>query len=71
MIKEDSGDTENTPFLKVLILAEFEEKDDEGCDPYNTATDIQSPVKERNGLSPSIETNGRFRAQIGRSGANV
>jgi len=46
MIKEDSGDTENTPILKVLILAEFDVENDEGCDPYNTATDIQSRVKE-------------------------
>ena len=46
MIKEESGDTENTPFLKVLILAEFEEENDHGYDPYNTVTDIQSPVKE-------------------------
>ena len=46
MIKEDSGDTENTPILKVLILAEFEEENDHGYDPYNTVTDIQSPVKE-------------------------
>jgi hypothetical protein len=46
MIKEESGDTENTPFLKVLVPAEFEEENDEGCDPYNTASDIQSPVKE-------------------------
>ncbi len=46
MIKEVSGDTENTPFSKVLILAEFEEENDEGCDPYNTASDIQSPAKE-------------------------
>ena len=46
MIKEESGDTENTPFLKVLILAEFEEENHHGYDSYNTATDIQSPVKE-------------------------
>ncbi len=42
MIKEDSGDTT----LTLAIPPETETDGEEGYDPYNTATDIQSLVNK-------------------------
>ena len=46
MCKEESGDTQSTRTLQILILPEIEDDSEAGYDPYNTATDIKSPSKE-------------------------
>ena len=46
MCKEESGDTQSTRTLQVLILPELEDDSDAGYDPYNTATNIQLPIKD-------------------------
>ena len=42
MYKEESGDANETPTLRVSSLGEVEVDNEEGYDPYNTAKNIQS-----------------------------
>ncbi len=46
MCKEEPGDTQSTRTLQVLTVPEIEDDSDAGYDPYNTATNIQPPVKD-------------------------
>ena len=46
MQDEESSDTENMPYLKVLVLAVVESDQEESYDPYNTATNLISPGNE-------------------------
>jgi len=46
MFKEESGDIQSTRTLQVLDLIELVDDSDEGYDPYNTATNIQSPIED-------------------------
>ena len=46
MFKEESGDTQSTRTLQVLTVLEIEDDSEEGYDPYNTATNIPSPIED-------------------------
>ena len=46
MFKEESGDTQSTWTLQTLTTLEIEDDSEEGYDPYNTATNIQSPIED-------------------------
>lgn len=46
MCKEEPEDTQSTRTSQILNLPEAEDDSEAGYDPYNTATNIQSPIKE-------------------------
>jgi len=46
MFKEESGDIQSTRALQVLDSIKLVDDSEEGYDPYNTATYIQSPIED-------------------------